>query len=275
MGCSPSTEVGLTTGAEGWGWGFHHPRRVEEQGGPWGRRQHAQRRTRPGAHPAPGSPRAQSGPPLPTCRLSAHGCGGGGGSSGLRKTCWPRLKNWTTAMRMWCSTRTMLAAARPPAGPAAAPRSARPRQLRRVRASVRPGPAPNRPLPAPRPPGPAPNRPRPRPSTARAPPTSAHPWTAPLSLSDLWTPIRAPHQLSLPLSLRSQDSSSWSATGIPRQVAGLPPSLPSPAPPPLLSLSLRGRLFEALSCMITSSPPPLTYKVLESGHSPKAERPVQ
>lgn len=54
----------------------------------------------------------------PTCKLSAHGCGGGGGgSSGLRKTCWPRLRNWTTAMRMWCSTRTMLAATLPPARP--------------------------------------------------------------------------------------------------------------------------------------------------------------
>lgn len=74
-------------------------------------------RTRPGAarHPLLLVPRAE-GPP--TCSLSAHG--GGGGSSGLRKTCWPRLRNWTTAMRMWCSTRTMLAAARPPAGPVAA-----------------------------------------------------------------------------------------------------------------------------------------------------------
>lgn len=156
MGCSPSTEVGLTTGA---GVGVGVSSRVDNEagdstlsGGP-GR-----------ALPAPGSPRAQSGPLLPTCRLSAHGCGGGGGSSGLRKTCWPRLKNWTTAMRMWCSTRTMLAAARPPARrPGRCARSARPRQLRRVRASVRPGPAPNRPLPAPRPPGPAQNRPRPRP----------------------------------------------------------------------------------------------------------------
>lgn len=91
------------------------------------------------------------------------------------------------------------ARSRPPARrPGRCARSARPRQLRRVRASVRPGPAPNRPLPAPRPPGPAPDRPRPRPSTAPAPPISAHPWTAPLSLSDLRTPIRAPTSCHFP-----------------------------------------------------------------------------
>lgn len=86
----------------------------------------------------------------PTCKLSAHGCGGGGGSSGLRKTCWPRLRNWTTAMRMWCNTRTMLADALPPRQPG------RPAALgQRVRnrfSGPREGPPRSRPAPASAPP---------------------------------------------------------------------------------------------------------------------------
>lgn len=168
-------------------------------------------------HPVPLVPSA-GGPP--TCRLSAHGCGGGGGgSSGLRKTCWPRLRNWTTAMRMWCSTRTMLAAARPPARrPGRCARSARPRQLRRVRARARPGPAPARPLPAPRPRGPA------------YPPATASCTSLLVRPADPQAP-RA--WLSPPFSLRSQDSSSLSAIRIPHQVASsqlpLAPLAPRPS----------------------------------------------
>lgn len=121
-------------------------------------------------HPVPLVPSA-GGPP--TCRLSAHGCGGGGGSSGLRKTCWPRLRNWTTAMRMWCSTRTMLAAARPPAGPAAALGQ----RVRDSSAGSARGSAPAPPRPAHSPP---PDR--------AAPPTLPPPRAAPLCSSDLRTP---------------------------------------------------------------------------------------
>jgi hypothetical protein len=97
-------------------------------------------------------PRMGGGGP-PTCRLSAHGCGGG--SSGLRKTCWPRLRNWTTAMRMWCNTRTMLAAARPPLQPGPLHSVSASATASPVRARVRPGPAPPPPPSRPRPPGPA------------------------------------------------------------------------------------------------------------------------
>lgn len=191
-----------------------------------------------------------------------HGCGGGG-SSGLRKTCWPRLRNWTTAMRMWCSTRTILAAARPPARrPGRCARSARPQQLRRVRTSVRPSPAPARPLPAPRPPQPR--------LPARNP--GQH-----LSASAIFGPPhtpapapRAPYQLSLPSSLRSQDYSSFSAIRIPRQGAGSQPSLPSLAPSPLLSLPRRGpRRAPILSDHILS--PPLRKSWSQPRQSPKAE----
>lgn len=65
----------------------------------------------------------------------------------MRKTCWPRLRNWTTAMRMWCNTRTMLAAARPPLLPG--PRSARPQQLRRSALGSALVPPRPRPRPAP------------------------------------------------------------------------------------------------------------------------------
>lgn len=107
-----------------------------------------------GAVRTPRSPCAHSPEGPPTCRLSAHGCGGGGGggSSGLRKTCGPRLRNWTTAMRMWCSTKTMLAATRPPAGPAAAPGQ-------RVRDSFAGSAGVSAPAPPPAAPGPAPARP--------------------------------------------------------------------------------------------------------------------
>lgn len=86
----------------------------------------------------------------PTCKLSAHGCGGGGGSSGLRKTCWPRLRNWTTAMRMWCNTRTMLADTRPPRQPGRPAALGQP--VRNSFAGPREGPPRSRPAPAPAPP---------------------------------------------------------------------------------------------------------------------------
>lgn len=73
----------------------------------------------------------------------------------MRKTCWPRLRNWTTAMRMWCNTRTMLAAARPPRQPGPLRSVSASATASPVRARVRPGPAPPPPPPRPRPPGPA------------------------------------------------------------------------------------------------------------------------
>jgi hypothetical protein len=155
LGCSPSTRVGFGTGGE-----VPSLSRVQGVQGRVDRTADdcmLRRGLGPGwtipGHPVFPVPRMRGAPP--TCRLSAHGCGGGGGgggSSGLRKTCWPRLRNWTTAMRMWCSTKTMLAAARPPAPPA--------RQLRSVSASATASPGPRECPPQPRP-GPPPARPRP------------------------------------------------------------------------------------------------------------------
>lgn len=111
------------------------------------------------------------------------------------------------------------ARSRPPARrPGRCARSARPRQLRRVRARVRPGPAPARPLPAPRPRGPA------------YPPATASCTSLLVRPADPQAP-RA--WLSPPFSLRSQDSSSLSAIRIPHQVASsqlpLAPLAPRPS----------------------------------------------
>lgn len=99
------------------------------------------------------------------------------------------------------------ARSRPPARrPGRCARSARPRQLRRVRGRVRPGPAQARPLPAPRPRGPAYP-----PAAERCTSRFVQPAEPPRVPLTAW--------LSPPFSLRSQDSSSLSAIRIPYQVA--------------------------------------------------------
>lgn len=190
----------------------------------------------------------------PTCRLSAHGGGGGGGSSGLRKTCWPRLRNWTTAMRMWCSTSTILAVARPPAGPAA--------ELgQRVRDSFT-GSAR---LSALAPPRPAHSPPPGRPSPAYLRATLDSTSQRVLSLGPHQSPPPGPH---LP-SLSALKAPSSSASRIPAKYR-LAAAAPSSGPLPLLSLPLRRRHSEPLSCLITCSPR-AAEKVPEPGQSPKAE----
>ena len=210
-------------------------------------------------HPVPLVPSAGGGPP--TCRLSAHGCGGGGGgggSSGLRKTCWPRLRNWTTAMRMWCSTRTMLAAARPPAGPAAA-------LGQRVRGSF----AGSELVSAPAPPRPAHSPP----PTASAPPTAPPRWTAPLGWSAFRTSPRALCWLPPPVPLRSQDSSSSSRSYDPPPDSQLPASARSSCPFP--SCRYLAWVSSRSPSPVCSHPlPPPLRKSSSQARAPK-QRPAQ
>lgn len=251
MGCSPSA-----SGTHSWagvGWGFPaawtmRPATARSAEDPAGR------------SPSTRFPLVPRGRPCsPTCRLSAHGCGGGGSSSGREDLLAPPERNWTTAMRMWCSTRTMLAAARPPAGPAAALGQRVRDSFAGVRASVRPGPAPNRPLPAPRPPGPAHLR------------ASVNGTSQLVGSSDPHQSPRTSCHFPYLCALKILPA----GPGIPRQGSRLSA---------LRSLLLHRPPFHylsgvashrPLSCMITSFPPPLTYKVLEPGHSPRAERLVQ
>lgn len=140
--------------------------------------------------------------------------------------------------------------------PGSRSRSARPRQLRRVRASVRPAP----PRPAPHPPPPPRLPPRNRGRHPSAPRISG--------------PHRSPQQLSPPSSLRFQGSCSWSAIRIPRQAAGSQPSLPSSCPFATPVTTSRGSLLrdplptDHLRIPITA---PGTEKVLKPGQRPKAE----
>lgn len=149
MGCSPST--GVEFRARG---GGPTLRRVLGQSGLRSWCPYAPWKTRPSARPTPRPPRAQSwGPPY----LQAVGA-------------WLRRRRRLVRLEedllappeeLDNSDEDVVqhqdhARSRPPARrPGRCARSARPRQLRRVRARVRPGPAPARPLPAPRPRGPA------------------------------------------------------------------------------------------------------------------------